>query len=122
MQLNLTKPRWDATGFEFKHDFTLIDSLRAVTFRDKYGVQMIMRFNEIHKFSDDTLQLIDEALDYRVKEFKVNKMNPGLNTRFWTRKDVDRKRLKTRRIYQNLESFVGGRIREGDYRLLKRTE
>ncbi|GJV55428.1 hypothetical protein Tco_1456433 [Tanacetum coccineum] len=75
-QLNLTKPRWDATGFEFKHDFTVIDSPRAVTFRDKYGVQMIMRFNEIHKFSDDTLQQIDEALDYWVKEFKVNRMNP----------------------------------------------
>ncbi|GKD66338.1 hypothetical protein Tco_1308446 [Tanacetum coccineum] len=89
-QLNLTKPRWDATGFEFKHDFIVIDSLRAVTFRDKYGVQMIMRFNEIHKFSDDTLQQIDEALDYRVKEFKVNRMNSGLNTRFWTRKDVER--------------------------------
>ncbi|GJU25063.1 hypothetical protein Tco_1163684 [Tanacetum coccineum] len=54
-QLNLTKPRWDATGFEFKHDFTVIDSLRAVTFRDKYEVHMIMRFNEIHKFSDGTL-------------------------------------------------------------------
>ncbi|GJZ74783.1 hypothetical protein Tco_0639248, partial [Tanacetum coccineum] len=64
-QLNLTKPRWDATGFEFKHDFTVIDSPRAVTFRDRYGVQMIMRFNEIHKFSDGTLQQIDEALDYR---------------------------------------------------------
>ncbi|GJZ80160.1 hypothetical protein Tco_0644997 [Tanacetum coccineum] len=130
-QLNLTKPRWDATGFEFKHDFTVIDSPRAVTFRDKYGVQMIMRFNEIHKFSDDTLQQIDEALDYRVKEFKVNRMNPGLNTRFWTRKDVERSKefmfaiqkwLKTRRIFRNLESFVGGRIREGDYRLLQRTE
>ncbi|GJX50693.1 hypothetical protein Tco_0277538, partial [Tanacetum coccineum] len=43
-QLNLTKPRWDATGFEFKHDYTVIDSPRAVT------------FNEIHKFSDGTLQ------------------------------------------------------------------
>ncbi|GJT83263.1 hypothetical protein Tco_1057605 [Tanacetum coccineum] len=27
-QLNLTKPRWEATGFEFKHDFTVIDSPR----------------------------------------------------------------------------------------------
>nr|GEU53319.1 hypothetical protein [Tanacetum cinerariifolium] len=80
---------------------------------------------------DGTLRLIDEALDYRVKEFKVNKMNPGLNTRFWTRKDVDRskefmfaiqKRLKTRRIFRNLESFVGGRVKEGDYRLLQRIE
>ncbi|GJQ96235.1 hypothetical protein Tco_0007374 [Tanacetum coccineum] len=71
---------------------------------EKYGVQMIMR---------------------------VNRMNPGLDIWFWTKKDVDRskefmfaiqKRLKTRRIFWNLESFVSGRIREGDYRLLKRTE
>nr|GEV98999.1 hypothetical protein [Tanacetum cinerariifolium] len=37
---------------------------------NKYEVQMIMRFNEIHKFSDGTLRQIDEALDCRVKEFK----------------------------------------------------
>nr|GEW30742.1 hypothetical protein [Tanacetum cinerariifolium] len=121
----------EVPGFEYKHDYTVIDSPRAVTFRDKYGVQMIMRFNEIHKFSNDTLHQIDEALDYRVNEFKVNRMNPGLNTRFWIRNDVERskefmfaiqKRLKTRRIFRNLESFVGGRVRNRDYRLLKRTE
>nr|GFA54017.1 hypothetical protein [Tanacetum cinerariifolium] len=121
----------DATGFEYKHNYTVIDSSRAVTFREKYGVQMIMRFNEIHKFSDGTLHQTDEALDYQVKELKVNWMNLGLNTRFWTRKEVDRskefmfaiqKRLKTRRIFRNLERFVGGRVRDGDYRLLKRTE
>nr|GEV45929.1 hypothetical protein [Tanacetum cinerariifolium] len=102
-----------------------------LTTADKYEVQMMMRFNEIHKFSDGTLQQIDEALDYRVKEFRINRMNPGLNTRFWTRNDVDRckafmfaiqRRLRTRRIFRKLESFVGGRVREGDYRLLKRTE
>nr|GFA81085.1 hypothetical protein [Tanacetum cinerariifolium] len=129
--VNLTKPQWMATGFEYKHDYTIIESHRAVIFRDKYGVQMMMHFNEIHKFSDGTLQQIEEALDYRVKEFRINRMNPGLNTRFWTRKDVNRcnafmfviqRRLRTGRIFQNLESFVGGRIREGDYRLLKRTE
>ncbi|GJX55517.1 hypothetical protein Tco_0285414 [Tanacetum coccineum] len=105
--------------------------LEIAVLRDKYGVQMIMRFNEIHKFSNGTLQQIDEALDYRVKEFKVNRMNPGLNTRYWTRKDVKiskefmfaiQKQLKTRRIFRNLESFVGGRIRKGDDRLLHRTE
>nr|GEW14749.1 hypothetical protein [Tanacetum cinerariifolium] len=37
-QLNLTKRQWDATGFEYKHEFIVIDSSRAVTFRDKYGV------------------------------------------------------------------------------------
>ncbi|GJT62522.1 retrovirus-related pol polyprotein from transposon TNT 1-94 [Tanacetum coccineum] len=53
MQLNLTKPRWEATGFEFKHDFTVIDSPRAVIFRDRYGVQYDMRFN------DNTQSVID---------------------------------------------------------------
>ncbi|GKC25306.1 hypothetical protein Tco_1027456, partial [Tanacetum coccineum] len=79
-QLNLTKPRWEATCLEFMHDYKILDSPRTVLFRDKYGMQMLMRFNEIHKFSDETLQQIDEALDYRVKEFKVNKNNPGLYT------------------------------------------
>ncbi|GKA07326.1 hypothetical protein Tco_0686550 [Tanacetum coccineum] len=130
-QLNLTKPHWEATGIEFIHDYKILDSPRAVVFRDRYGMLMIMHFNEIHKFSDGTLQQIDEALDYRVKEFNVNKINHGLNTRFWTTNDVIKskqfmfaiqKRLKLRRIFQNLESFVGGQIREGDYRLLQRTE
>ncbi|GJR50391.1 hypothetical protein Tco_1400912 [Tanacetum coccineum] len=87
-----------------------------------------MRFT---KFSDGTLTNIMEALDYKVKEYKVNRLNPGMNTRFWTDKDVERskefihaieRRLKTRRIFQNLECFVGGRVRDIDYRLLQRTE
>ncbi|GKA46817.1 hypothetical protein Tco_0739700 [Tanacetum coccineum] len=69
-QLNLTKPRWEATGFEIKHDYT---SSLTLT-----------------KGSDGTLQQIDEALDYRVKEFQINKTNPGLEHRFLTKKDVDR--------------------------------
>ncbi|GJS88057.1 hypothetical protein Tco_0770693 [Tanacetum coccineum] len=31
-QLNLTKTGWDATGYEFKHDYTIIESPRAVVF------------------------------------------------------------------------------------------
>ncbi|GJZ23435.1 hypothetical protein Tco_0560894 [Tanacetum coccineum] len=87
----------------------------------------VMRFNEIYKFSNGTLTRILEALDYRVKKFKVNRLNPGMNTRFWTQKDVTRskefiaaieRQLKTRQIYQNLECFVGGHVRDSDYRLL----
>ncbi|GJZ51654.1 hypothetical protein Tco_0606169, partial [Tanacetum coccineum] len=124
-------PGWDATGYEFKHDYTIIESPRAVVFPVNNNERKIMRFNEIYKFSDGTLTRILEALDYRVKEFKVKRLNPGMNTRFWTEKDVTRskefiaaieRRLKTRRIYQNLECFVGGRVRDIDYRLLQRTE
>ncbi|GJT49970.1 hypothetical protein Tco_0976127 [Tanacetum coccineum] len=35
-QLNLTKPRWEATGLEFMHDYKILNSPRAILFRDKY--------------------------------------------------------------------------------------
>ncbi|GJR04499.1 hypothetical protein Tco_0527483 [Tanacetum coccineum] len=46
-------------------------------FEDLYllNLQDDHEFNEITKFSDGTLQQIDEALDYRVKEFRVNRRN-----------------------------------------------
>ncbi|GJW47807.1 hypothetical protein Tco_0079453, partial [Tanacetum coccineum] len=87
-----------------------------------------MRFNEIYKFSNGTLTRILETLDYRVKEFKIKRLNPGMNTHFWTEKDMTRrkefitvieKQLKTRRIYRNLECFVGGSVRDIDYMLLQ---
>ncbi|GJW01442.1 hypothetical protein Tco_1556693 [Tanacetum coccineum] len=121
----------DATGFEYKHDYTIIDSPRAVVFPVSNNERKIMRFNEIYKFSDGTLTNILEALDYRVKEYKVNQLNPGMNMRFWTAKDVTRskefihaieRRLKTKRIFRNLECFIGGRAQDIDYRLLQRTE
>nr|GEW26611.1 putative ribonuclease H-like domain-containing protein [Tanacetum cinerariifolium] len=69
-------PRWDAKGFEFKHDYTIIESPRVVVFPVNNHERKIMRFNEMYKFSDGTLTRILEALDYRVKEYKVNWLNP----------------------------------------------
>nr|GEU32513.1 hypothetical protein [Tanacetum cinerariifolium] len=118
---------WDAKGYEFKDGYTIIESPRAVVFLVNNNKRKIMRFNKIYKFSDGTLTRILEALDYRSKEFKVKRLNSGMNTRFWTQKDVTRskefiaaieRRLKTRRIYWNLECFVGGRVRDIDYKLL----
>ncbi|GKD88775.1 hypothetical protein Tco_1364282 [Tanacetum coccineum] len=74
--------------------------------QNKYGMQMIMCFNKIYKFSDRTLQQIDEALDYQVKEFKVNKVNPGLNTRFWTKNDVIKSKQFMFAIQKRLKSLV----------------
>ncbi|GJY11411.1 hypothetical protein Tco_0379596 [Tanacetum coccineum] len=87
-QLNLTKPGWDAKGYEYKHDYTIIELPRTVVFPFSNNERKIMRFNEIYKFSDGTLINILEALDYRVKEYKVNRLNPSMNTWFWTDKDV----------------------------------
>nr|GFB67558.1 hypothetical protein [Tanacetum cinerariifolium] len=93
--------------YEFKHDYTIIESPRVVVFPVNNNKRRIMRFNEIYKFSDGTLTRILEALAYRVKEFKIKRLNLeslayrvkefkikrlnlGMNTRFWTQKDVTR--------------------------------
>ncbi|GJV41025.1 hypothetical protein Tco_1419465 [Tanacetum coccineum] len=108
-----------------------VEDLQLVVFPVSNNKRKIMRFKEIYKFSNGMLTNILEALDYRVKEYKVNRLNSGMNTRFWTDKDVTRskefihaleRRLKTRRIFQNLECFVGGHVQDIDYRLLQRTE
>ncbi|GKD59922.1 hypothetical protein Tco_1297431 [Tanacetum coccineum] len=88
-------------GYEFKHDYTIIEYPRAVMFLVNKNERKIILFNEIYKFSDGTLTRILETLAYRVKEFKA----------------IER-RLKTRRIYRNLKCFVGGRARDIDYRII----
>nr|GEU39654.1 zinc finger, CCHC-type [Tanacetum cinerariifolium] len=74
-QLNLTKPGWDAKGLENKHDYTIIESPRVVTSPIRNNERKIMRFNKIYKFSYGTLTNILEALDYKVKESRVNRFN-----------------------------------------------
>nr|GFA11496.1 hypothetical protein [Tanacetum cinerariifolium] len=77
-------------GYKFKHDYTIIESPRAVMFPVNNNERKIMRFNEIYNFCDGTLTRILEALAYRIKEFKIKRLNPGMNTRFWTQKGVTR--------------------------------
>ena len=130
-QINLTRPRWEVTGLQPMADYTVIDSPSAVIFRDKYNVPMMMRQSELHKFSDGTLERVDEALDYRVKDYKIYSKKGRRYTNNWTDKEMKmtekfinaiRYRLKMRRIYRSLESYVGGRVREGHYLLLTRTD
>nr|GEZ19746.1 hypothetical protein [Tanacetum cinerariifolium] len=78
--LNLAKLGWDVAGYEFKYDYTIIESPRAVVFSINNNERKIMWFNEIYKLSDDTLIQILEALSYRVKEFKIKRLNPAFAT------------------------------------------
>ncbi|GJR79431.1 hypothetical protein Tco_0150216, partial [Tanacetum coccineum] len=90
--------------FEFKHDYTIIDSPHAVVFPVSNNERKIMWFNEICRFSDGTLTNIMEAVDYRVKEYKVNRLHPGMNTRFWTDKDVERRKEFIHAIERRLKT------------------
>ncbi|GJU92397.1 hypothetical protein Tco_1304820 [Tanacetum coccineum] len=78
----------------------------------------MMRKTEVHKFSNGTLNRILDKLDHMVKDLKLFKYKPGMETRIWSEDDRSRikefmevieRRLKIKRIFRSLESFVGGR-------------
>ncbi|GJS02983.1 hypothetical protein Tco_0319491 [Tanacetum coccineum] len=125
--LNLTEPSWDATDFLFKEDYTIISKPRVVIYRDRNNKKNMIRETEVHKFSDGTLTRILEKLDHMVKDFRLFKYNSGMENRIWSEDDkrrskefmeVTERRLKIRRIFRNLESFVSGRLRDVDYTLI----
>nr|GFC02174.1 hypothetical protein [Tanacetum cinerariifolium] len=86
----------------------------------------LMRIDELHKFSDGTFTDVRTALDDRLKGIRTQYLPQSI----WRKNDKDRavtmiqsidKRLKTKRIMRSLERFVGGRLYEGDFRMLQRT-
>ncbi|GJT91759.1 hypothetical protein Tco_1080604 [Tanacetum coccineum] len=112
-------------------DYTIVFKPRAVIYRDRDDNRKMMRIDEVHKFSDGRLTRIKEKLDFMVKDFKLFKFNKGMENRKWTEGDKRRsedfikvieRRLKIRSIFRSLESFVGGRLRDIDYKLISRTE
>ncbi|GKC30817.1 hypothetical protein Tco_1038111 [Tanacetum coccineum] len=95
-------------------NYTIVPKPRAVVYRDRNDQIKLMRLNELYKFSDGTLTRVMEKLDHMVKDFHLFEYNKGMETRKWSEDDK-------RRIFRSLESFVGGRIRDIDYRLINRT-
>ncbi|GJY77881.1 hypothetical protein Tco_0483682 [Tanacetum coccineum] len=117
--------------FEDPEDYTIVNKLRAVIYKGRNDQKKMMRETEVHKFSDGTLTRILEKLDHMVKDFKLFKYNPCMESRIWSEDDcrrskdfmeVIKRRLKIRRIFRSLESFISGRLRDVDYRLISRTE
>ncbi|GJT93357.1 hypothetical protein Tco_1082202 [Tanacetum coccineum] len=131
-QLNhLSRADKDAFDFLFKEDNTIASKPRPVIYRDRNDQKKMMRETEVHKFNDGTLNRILDKLDHMVKDFKLFKYNKGMETRIWFKDDrrrskefmeVIERRLKIRRIFMSLESFVGGRLRDVDYSLIQRIE
>nr|GEU45071.1 hypothetical protein [Tanacetum cinerariifolium] len=127
-KLNLTQPMWDAYDFLFKEDYTIIYKPRAIIYKDRNNQKKMMRESKVHKFSDGTLTRILEKLDHMVKDFMLFKFNPGMENRIWSEDDkrrskefieVTERRLKIRRVFRSLESFVSGRLRDVNYRFFQ---
>nr|GEX30871.1 hypothetical protein [Tanacetum cinerariifolium] len=124
-KLNLTKPDLYRSDLKCKEAYTSYSNLRGFIYQNK-DKNRLMRIVKLHKFSDGTLIDVHTALDDRLKGIRMQYLLQSI----WRKSDKDRaaamiqaidKRLKTRRIMRSLELFVGGRLYEGDFRMLQRT-
>ncbi|GKB46725.1 hypothetical protein Tco_0897478, partial [Tanacetum coccineum] len=100
--------------------------VESFIYQNKDKKNRLMRIDELHKFSDGTLNDVRTALDDRLKGIRMKYLPQTI----WRQSDRDKagamiqaidKQLKTRRIMRSLEKFVGGRPYEGDFWLLQRT-
>ncbi|GJW94942.1 hypothetical protein Tco_0174614 [Tanacetum coccineum] len=125
-KLNLTKPDTYRSNLRRQDAYTPYSDPRGFIYENKDKKNRLMRIDELHKFSDGTLDDVRTALNDRLKGIRME----YLPQTFWSQRDkanaramiqaID-KRLKTRRIMRSLERFVGGRQYGGDLRLLQRT-
>nr|GEU62541.1 hypothetical protein [Tanacetum cinerariifolium] len=106
--------------------YTAHSNPRGFIYQNKDKKNRLMRIDELHKFNDETLNDVRNALDDRLKRIRMQ----YLPTTIWRSGDKARaaamiqaidKMLKTRRIIRSLERFVGRRQYEGDFRMLQRT-
>nr|GFA21229.1 hypothetical protein [Tanacetum cinerariifolium] len=115
-RLNLMKPDTYRPDLRRREAYTAHSNPRGFIDQNKDTKNILMRINELHKFSDETLNDVRNALDDRLKGIRMQ----YLPTTIWSRGNKERaaamiqaidKMLKTRRIMRSLEKFVGGRLR-----------
>nr|GFA59910.1 hypothetical protein [Tanacetum cinerariifolium] len=125
-RLNLTKPDTYRSDLKRRESYTAYSNPIGFIYQNKDKKNRLMRIDELHKFSDGTLNDVRNALDDRLKGIRMQYLPQTI----WRKGDKDRaaaiiqsikKMLKTRRIMRSLERFVGGRLYEGDFRMLQRT-
>nr|GFC42234.1 hypothetical protein [Tanacetum cinerariifolium] len=99
---------------------------RGFIYQNKDKQNRLMQIDELHKFSDGTLTDVRTALDDHLKWIWMKYLPQTI----WRKSDKERaatmiqainKQLKTMRIMRSLERFVGGRLYDGDFRMLQRT-
>nr|GFB93087.1 hypothetical protein [Tanacetum cinerariifolium] len=125
-RLNLTKPDTYRSDLKRRKAYTAYSNPRGFIYQNKNKKNMLMRIDELHKFSDGSLNDVHNALEDRLKGIRMQYLPQTI----WRKGDKDRaaamiqaidKMLKTRRIMRSLERFVEGRLYEGDFRMLQRT-
>nr|GEW28625.1 retrovirus-related Pol polyprotein from transposon TNT 1-94 [Tanacetum cinerariifolium] len=125
-KLNLTKPDTYRFDLKRKEAYTAYSNLIGFIYQNKDKQNWLIRIDELHKFSNGTLNDVRTTLDDCLKGIQMKYLPQTI----WKRSDKERaatmiqainKQLKTRRIMRSLEKFIGGRLYEGDFRMLQWT-
>ncbi|GJW77861.1 hypothetical protein Tco_0139543 [Tanacetum coccineum] len=113
-KLNLTKQDTYRPDFKRSEAYTAYSNPRGFIYQNKDKKNRLMRIDELHKFSDGTLNGVRTALNDRLKGIRMQYLPHTI----WRQSDKDKagamiqaidKQLKTRRIMRSLERFVGRR-------------
>ncbi|GKB80365.1 hypothetical protein Tco_0947260 [Tanacetum coccineum] len=125
-KLNLTKTDTFRSNLRNRTTYTAYSDPKGIIYKDQNNRNRLMHADEVHKFSDGTLDDVRSALNDIAKGIRME----YLPKRKWSGLDKQRarvmvqdidKQLYERRLMWNLEKFVGGREYKNDLRLLEQT-
>ncbi|GKB34793.1 hypothetical protein Tco_0879735, partial [Tanacetum coccineum] len=125
-KLNLTKPNTYRPNLRNKTAHTSHSDPHGIIYVDQFKRKRLICTDELHKSSDGTLNDVRTALHNIIAGIRME----YLPMRNWSNLDKKRarvmvqdidKQLYQKRLMQNLEMFIGGRIYWKDLRLLERT-
>nr|GEY22529.1 hypothetical protein [Tanacetum cinerariifolium] len=124
-KLNLTKPDTFRSNLINKTTYTAYSDPKGVIYKEQINKNRLMCADELHKFSDGTLNDVRSSLHDIAKGIRMENQ-PKRNWRSLDKRrarvmiqDIDKK-LYERSLMRNLEKFVGGREYRNDLRLLER--
>ncbi|GJU55929.1 hypothetical protein Tco_1229643, partial [Tanacetum coccineum] len=125
-KINLKKPDTYHSNLRRITPYTTYPDIQGIIYEDEMNRNRLMRTDELHKFSDGTLNFVrtdlnDIALGIKMEYFPKRKWSKQDRQRAHVMINAIDKKLRDRRLMRSLEKFVGGRPYGGDLRLLERT-
>ncbi|GJT03579.1 hypothetical protein Tco_0824748 [Tanacetum coccineum] len=124
-KINLSRPDIYHSDIIKMTSYTAYPDIQGIIYQDDMNRKRLIRTEELHKFSDATLNYVRTALN----DIAIGIQMEYLPKRKWSKQDKKRarvminaidKKLRDRRLMRSLEKFVGGRCDNHDLsRLVK---
>ncbi|GJY38427.1 hypothetical protein Tco_0424791 [Tanacetum coccineum] len=125
-KINLSRPDSYCSDLRKMTPYTAYHDIQGIIYQDDMDRNRLMRTDELHKFSDGTLNHVCTTLN----DIATGIQMEYLPKRKWSKQDKQRarvminaidKKLRDRRLMRSLEKFIGRRPYRGDLQLLQRT-